>query len=147
MDPSIYRKRWHKVRDGKTNPEELAHLCRQAAFSFIHEYFRSGTYVRDSMSLLRETAFHVREESNAVTSAATHTRQYRYDARKLPCRIILLSRATLGADEAAWQQTAGHLRERDAAYSQRFCERGLYHYEIKYNRFMGVISDYFVNEA
>ena len=31
-------------------------------------------------------------------------------------------------------------------YSRRFCEQGLSHYAIKYNRFMGVISDYFVNE-
>ena len=52
----------------------------------------------------------------------------------------------LRMDEAQWQQAAPTLRERDAEYSRRFCEQGLSHYAIKYNRFMGVISDYFVNE-
>ena len=52
----------------------------------------------------------------------------------------------LRMDEAAWQQTVPYLRERDAAYSQRFCEQRLSHYAIKYNRFMGVISDYFLSE-
>ena len=49
-------------------------------------------------------------------------------------------------DEAAWQQAAPHLREQDAEYSRQFCTQGLSHYAIKYNRFMGVISDYFLNE-
>jgi len=52
----------------------------------------------------------------------------------------------LRMDEAEWQEAAPRLRERDAEYSRRFCEQGLSHYAIKYNRFMGVISDYFVNE-
>ncbi len=48
--------------------------------------------------------------------------------------------------EAEWTRAAPKLREQDAEYSRRFCEQGLSHYAIKYNRFMGVISDYFVNE-
>ena len=52
----------------------------------------------------------------------------------------------LRMDEAEWQRAAPYLRERDAEYSRRFCEQGLSHYAVKYNRFMGVISDYFVNE-
>jgi anaerobic magnesium-protoporphyrin IX monomethyl ester cyclase len=52
----------------------------------------------------------------------------------------------LRMDEVQWQQVAPHLRERDDEYSRRFCTEGLSHYAIKYNRFMGVISDYFVNE-
>ncbi|HSW01775.1 MAG TPA: radical SAM protein [Sedimentisphaerales bacterium] len=52
----------------------------------------------------------------------------------------------LGMDETAWEQAAPALRKQDAEYSKRFCEQGLSHYAIKYNRFMGVISDYFVNE-
>jgi anaerobic magnesium-protoporphyrin IX monomethyl ester cyclase len=52
----------------------------------------------------------------------------------------------LRMDEAEWQQTAPGLRERDAEYSQRFCAQGLSHYAIKYNRFMGVISNYFLSE-
>ena len=53
----------------------------------------------------------------------------------------------LRMDEAEWQQAAPHLREQDAEYSRRFCDQGLSHYAIKYNRFMGVISDYFLKEA
>jgi anaerobic magnesium-protoporphyrin IX monomethyl ester cyclase len=52
----------------------------------------------------------------------------------------------LRMDEVAWQQAAPHLRERDAEYSRQFCTQGLSHYAIKYNRFMGVISDYFLKE-
>ncbi len=52
----------------------------------------------------------------------------------------------LRMDAAQWQQIAPGLREQDAEYSRRFCEQGLSHYAIKYNRFMGVISDYFLNE-
>jgi len=52
----------------------------------------------------------------------------------------------LRMDEAQWQQAAPTLRKQDAEYSRGFCEQGLSHYAIKYNRFMGVISDYFVNE-
>lgn len=71
MDPSIYRNRWHKLRDGKTDPEELHHLSRQAAFSFIDKYFQNGTYVGDYIDLLCEMAtFHAREELNNIASAA-----------------------------------------------------------------------------
>jgi anaerobic magnesium-protoporphyrin IX monomethyl ester cyclase len=51
----------------------------------------------------------------------------------------------LRMDEAAWQQAASRLQERDAEYSRQFSTQGLSHYAIKYNRFMGVISDYFLN--
>jgi radical SAM superfamily enzyme YgiQ (UPF0313 family) len=52
----------------------------------------------------------------------------------------------LQMDEAEWRQAAPHLREQDAEYSRRFCEQGMSHYAIKYNRFMGVISDYFLKD-
>jgi anaerobic magnesium-protoporphyrin IX monomethyl ester cyclase len=52
----------------------------------------------------------------------------------------------LQMDETEWQHAAAGLREQDAEYSRRFCEQGLSHYAVKYNRFMGVISDYFLNE-
>jgi hypothetical protein len=50
-------------------------------------------------------------------------------------------------DEAQWRQVADGLRERDAEYSRQFCAQGLSHYAIKYNRFMGVISDYFLKDV
>jgi len=52
----------------------------------------------------------------------------------------------LRMDGDEWLQAAPALRQQDAEYSQRFSAQGLSHYAIKYNRFMGVISDYFVNE-
>ncbi len=52
----------------------------------------------------------------------------------------------LRMDDNRWRRAAATLRELDAEYSQRFCEQGLSHYAIKYNRFMGVISDYFLTD-
>jgi radical SAM superfamily enzyme YgiQ (UPF0313 family) len=52
----------------------------------------------------------------------------------------------LRLDENEWRQAAPTLRDLDAQYSRRFCEQSLSHYAIKYNRFMGVISDYFLTE-
>ncbi len=53
----------------------------------------------------------------------------------------------LRMDEAQWQQAVPTLRKRDAEYSRQFCEQGLSHYAVKYNRFMGVISDYFLRDT
>ncbi|MBW2520583.1 MAG: B12-binding domain-containing radical SAM protein [Deltaproteobacteria bacterium] len=52
----------------------------------------------------------------------------------------------LALDEQQWQHEAEGLREKDKIFSERFVAEGKSHYAIKYNRFMGVISDYFVNE-
>ncbi len=53
----------------------------------------------------------------------------------------------LSMDEGDWNRIAPELREQDKKLSQRFSEEGLSHYAIKYNPFMGVISDYFLNEG
>jgi radical SAM superfamily enzyme YgiQ (UPF0313 family) len=53
----------------------------------------------------------------------------------------------LALDEAEWERVALGLLEKDKAYSQRHAREGLSHYAVKYNRFMGVISDYFLKEA
>jgi anaerobic magnesium-protoporphyrin IX monomethyl ester cyclase len=53
----------------------------------------------------------------------------------------------LAMDADRWRQAADGLTEQDAEYSRRFATQGLSHYAIKYNRFMGVISDYFLNES
>ncbi len=50
-------------------------------------------------------------------------------------------------DEGRWNQIAPGLGQQDKQFSQQFCEKGLSHYAIKYNPFMGVISDYFLNEG
>ncbi len=67
----------------------------------------------------------------------------------LPTAEFYQARAeeVLQMDEAEWRQAAPGLRERDAEYSRQFCSQGLSHYAIKYNRFMGVISNYFLNET
>ncbi|NLZ07011.1 MAG: B12-binding domain-containing radical SAM protein [Phycisphaerae bacterium] len=52
----------------------------------------------------------------------------------------------LGIDEAQWNRVSGALLDRDKEYSQQHCAKGLSHYAVKYNRFMGVISDYFLRD-
>ena len=52
----------------------------------------------------------------------------------------------LELDTRAWEQRAGQIEEEDRKISEEFVAQGLSHYAIKYNRFMGVISDYFTAE-
>jgi len=52
----------------------------------------------------------------------------------------------LAMDQAQWDRVSASLLDRDKEYSQQHCEKGLSHYAVKYNRFMGVISDYFLND-
>jgi ADP-heptose:LPS heptosyltransferase len=71
MDPSIYRKKWDKLRTGKADPEELYRLARQIAFSFIDRHFQGGLYVGDYIDLLCEMAtFHAKAELNNIASSA-----------------------------------------------------------------------------
>jgi anaerobic magnesium-protoporphyrin IX monomethyl ester cyclase len=53
----------------------------------------------------------------------------------------------LAMDEDQWIQASARLQDEDKKYSLEFSKKGLSHYAIKYNRFMGVISDYFLHEA
>ena len=53
----------------------------------------------------------------------------------------------LAMDEDQWSGVSPNLQAEDKKYSQRYSEKGLSHYAIKYNRFMGVISDYFLHDA
>ncbi|MGD8522869.1 MAG: radical SAM protein [Desulfobacterales bacterium] len=50
-------------------------------------------------------------------------------------------------DANTWRQKADGILAEDKKISADFVRRGLSHYAIKYNRFMGVISDYFTTEA
>jgi hypothetical protein len=52
----------------------------------------------------------------------------------------------LALDEKSWQARVPHLEQEDRDISEDFVRKGLSHYAIKYNRFMGVISDYFLTE-
>ena len=53
----------------------------------------------------------------------------------------------LRMDEAEWQEKEDQIINEDRAISEHFTRQGLSHYAIKYNRFMGVISDYFLAES
>jgi radical SAM superfamily enzyme YgiQ (UPF0313 family) len=53
----------------------------------------------------------------------------------------------LAMDEKAWQKRTFHIEQEDSEISEEFIRQGLSHYAIKYNRFMGVISDYFTVEG
>ncbi|MDX1709347.1 MAG: radical SAM protein, partial [Desulfobacterales bacterium] len=52
----------------------------------------------------------------------------------------------LRMDAAAWARIEDKIMAEDRALSEHFVNQGLSHYAIKYNRFMGVISDYFLTE-
>jgi anaerobic magnesium-protoporphyrin IX monomethyl ester cyclase len=52
----------------------------------------------------------------------------------------------LQLDEKSWQQRAPYIEQEDREISAGFARQGLSHYAIKYNRFMGVISDFFLTE-
>jgi anaerobic magnesium-protoporphyrin IX monomethyl ester cyclase len=53
----------------------------------------------------------------------------------------------LTLDEKSWQARAPLLEKEDQEISAGFVKQGLSHYAIKYNRFMGVISDYFTRDV
>ncbi|OEU45169.1 MAG: hypothetical protein BBJ60_08030 [Desulfobacterales bacterium S7086C20] len=52
----------------------------------------------------------------------------------------------LALDDRGWEQRAENIRENDRTMSEDLVKQGLSHYAIKYNPFMGVISDYFTTE-
>ncbi|NNL77205.1 MAG: radical SAM protein, partial [Desulfobacterales bacterium] len=53
----------------------------------------------------------------------------------------------LKLDDAAWEKRIPSITGEDKELSDRFVRQKLSHYAIKYNRFMGVISDYFIAES
>ena len=52
----------------------------------------------------------------------------------------------LALDEKSWEERSVSIEQEDNEISAKFVNQGLSHYAIKYNRFMGVISDYFTAE-
>ena len=53
----------------------------------------------------------------------------------------------LALDEKSWEKRTAYIEQEDCEISEKFVSRGFSHYAIKYNRFMGVISDYFTAEG
>ncbi len=64
----------------------------------------------------------------------------------LPCADFYAQKVQkiLAMDEEQWRNVFDNLHEQDRQYSQYHVEKGVSHYAIKYNRFMGVLSDYFL---
>ena len=52
----------------------------------------------------------------------------------------------LKLDDVQWNKISPDLHNQDNQISRNFCKKGLSHYAIKYNPFMGVISDYFLHD-
>jgi anaerobic magnesium-protoporphyrin IX monomethyl ester cyclase len=52
----------------------------------------------------------------------------------------------LALDSQSWEKKADSIYEEDKEISRNFVQQGISHYAIKYNPFMGVISDYFTSE-
>ena len=52
----------------------------------------------------------------------------------------------LRLDQQQWDKIESYPYEQDQRLSDECIRAGLSHYAIKYNRFMGVISDYFLTE-
>jgi anaerobic magnesium-protoporphyrin IX monomethyl ester cyclase len=52
----------------------------------------------------------------------------------------------LSLDQQQWERIIPTLYDEEKRLSEQCVRAGLSHYAIKYNRFMGVISDYFLNE-
>ena len=52
----------------------------------------------------------------------------------------------LELDSQAWEERMADIYEEDREISRSFVKQGISHYAIKYNPFMGVISDYFTVE-
>jgi hypothetical protein len=52
----------------------------------------------------------------------------------------------LSLDADAWHRRAPTIAEEDQEISTGLVKAGIRHYAIKYNRFMGVISDYFTQK-
>lgn len=50
-------------------------------------------------------------------------------------------------DSEKWEAESENLFNQDKMLSDNFVKKGLKHYAIKYNPFMGVISDYFISES
>lgn len=53
----------------------------------------------------------------------------------------------LAMSEEQWRAKTDGILDEDERMSAEFSERGMSHYAVKYNRFMGVISDYFLSEG
>jgi hypothetical protein len=52
----------------------------------------------------------------------------------------------LSLDKQAWEEKEDRFIGEDKKISEGFVKQRLSHYAIKYNPFMGVISDYFITE-
>ena len=66
----------------------------------------------------------------------------------LPCADFYKKKVDeiMALDSQSWDKRSKNIINEDKEISQNFVKRKISHYAIKYNRFMGVISDYFTTE-
>ncbi len=71
MEPSIYRKQWLDLKNSSSIREELHHLSRRIALSFIDTYYQKGYYVPEYIDLICEMATSYEEpELNKIASSS-----------------------------------------------------------------------------
>jgi len=56
VEPSVYRKKWLALKNGRCSAEALSQLARQVALSFIDRYYQDGVYRGEYIELLCEMA-------------------------------------------------------------------------------------------
>ena len=52
----------------------------------------------------------------------------------------------LALDSQSWEEKADSIYEEDKEISRNFVKQAISHYAIKYNPFVGIISEYFTTE-
>lgn len=106
MEPTVYRQKWHKLRESKVDLNAMHQLSRSIAFSFIDRYFQRSHYEPAYIDLLCEMATaYSNPECNNVASAALFglvVEKLCDDFEELPvelysrvmCQVISFCRAT-----------------------------------------------------
>jgi anaerobic magnesium-protoporphyrin IX monomethyl ester cyclase len=119
-----------------------------------HQISMEGGYINsEKMERLKnftdESCLEFGPEHNLLLKKIGHIMPWFVNAKSdLPVADFYAERIEeiLAMDEDQWMRVSPKLYAEDKKYSQQFSEKGLSHYAIKYNRFMGVISDYFLQD-
>ncbi len=155
----------HETRDDLFQTIELMGQARPGRFRWTyffpfpgtqaHQISLDGGYINaDKMSRLKNFT-----DQSCLEFGAEHDLLLRKVGRIMPWFVNARSdlpvadfyaektEEILAMGEDEWNRASPGLLERDSEYSRRFAQEGLSHYAVKYNRFMGVLSDYFLSDA
>jgi len=119
-----------------------------------HEISLEGGYINvEKMEELKnftdQSCLEFGEEHNLLLEKIGRVMPWFVNAySRLPVADFYMARVEqiLKMDREAWNRASPALHREDSRISADFSERGLSHYAIKYNPFMGVISDYFLKD-